>query len=53
MKNRALLFALFLLITTLAKAQKDTCKLGLYLNTVYDFNIEEKSFMADFWLWMN
>ncbi len=34
-------------------AQKDTCKLGLYLTTVYDFNIEEKSFMADFWLWMN
>jgi Neurotransmitter-gated ion-channel ligand binding domain len=53
MKNRALLFALFLFITSLAKAQKDTCKLGLYLNTVYDFNIEEKSFMADFWLWMN
>ncbi len=34
-------------------AQKDTCKLGLYLTTVYDFNIEDKSFMADFWLWMN
>ena len=34
-------------------AQKDTCKLGLYLNSVYDFNLEDKSFMADFWLWMN
>lgn len=53
MKNRTLLFTLFLFTTQLVTAQKDTCKLGLYLKTVYDFNIEEKSFMADFWLWMN
>ena len=27
--------------------------MGLYLNSVYDFNLDDKSFMADFWLWMN
>jgi Neurotransmitter-gated ion-channel ligand binding domain len=53
MKNRALLFVLFLFSANLTIAQKDTCKLGLYLNSVYDFNLEDKSFMADFWLWMN
>lgn len=53
MKNRALLFVLFLFSVNLTMAQKDTCKLGLYLNSVYDFNLEDKSFMADFWLWMN
>lgn len=53
MKNRTLLFAIMLLASHFAVAQKDTCKVGLYLNTVYDFNLEDKSFMADFWLWMN
>ena len=53
MKNRTLLFVLFLFYANLTIAQKDTCKLGLYLNSVYDFNLEDKSFMADFWLWMN
>lgn len=53
MKNRTLLFVLSLLISCLAFAQKDTCKIGLYLNTVYDFNLVDKSFMADFWLWIN
>jgi len=53
MKNRALLFAIVLFTSTFAMAQRDTCKVGLYLNTVYDFNLEDKSFMADFWLWLN
>lgn len=53
MKNRTLLFALLFFVSNLTIAQKDTCKLGLYLTNVYDFNIEDKSFMADFWLWMN
>jgi hypothetical protein len=34
-------------------AQKDTCKLGIYINTIYDFRLDEKSFSADFWIWMN
>ena len=53
MKNQALLFALMLFTTGVAMAQKDTCKLGLYINSVYDFDLENKSFMADFWMWMN
>lgn len=53
MKNRTLLFAIVLFTSHFAIAQRDTCKVGLYLNTVYDFNLEDKSFMADFWLWMN
>lgn len=53
MKNRALLFTLLLFASGIVIAQKDTCKLGLYINSVYDFDLENKSFMADFWLWMN
>src|SRR5688500_3409852 len=32
-------------------AQKDTCMVGLYINSLYDFRLDDKSFMADFWLW--
>lgn len=53
MKNRTLLFVLLFFISTRTIAQKDTCKLGLYINSVYDFNLSDKSFMADFWLWQN
>jgi Neurotransmitter-gated ion-channel ligand binding domain len=53
MKNRTLLFAFFLFIASLVHAQKDTCKIGLYLNSVYDFDLEHKSYMTDFWMWMN
>jgi hypothetical protein len=53
MKTRTLLFAFFLFAANLAVAQKDSCKLGLYLNNVYDFDLHDKSFMADFWIWMN
>ena len=53
MKNRALVFAVLLFGHLQIMAQKDTCRLGVYINSVYDFNLAEKSFMADFWLWMN
>jgi hypothetical protein len=53
MKNRSRLLILALFITNGLLAQKDTCTIGLYINTVYDFNLEDKSFMADFWMWMN
>lgn len=32
---------------------KDTAKIGVYLNSIYDINIEAKSFMVDFWMWVN
>jgi F0F1-type ATP synthase membrane subunit c/vacuolar-type H+-ATPase subunit K len=34
-------------------AQKDTCKIGIYINSIYDFKIDDKSYMADFWMWIN
>jgi len=53
MKNRFLLLlaAIFPFFTTVA--QKDTCKVGIYINSLYDFKIDEKSYMADFWMWIN
>lgn len=53
MITRTLLIGLFLFSVVFSSAQKDTCKLGLYLNSVYDFDMEKKSFMADFWMWVN
>jgi hypothetical protein len=54
MKIKALLFTFFLsIISSIGMAQKDTCKLGLYVNAVYDFDIEDQSFMTDFWIWLN
>lgn len=34
-------------------AQRDTCRLGIYINSIYDFRLDEKSFSVDFWIWMN
>lgn len=31
----------------------DTVKLGVFFNSVYDLNLAEKSFTADFWIWYN
>jgi len=33
--------------------KKDTASLGIYVNSIYDFRLNEKSFMADMWLWIN
>lgn len=52
MKNRILLALALLCIVFTSSAQKDTCKIGLYINSIYDFRLDEKSFMADFWMWM-
>jgi hypothetical protein len=53
MKIKLAFFSLLLLISRHGTAQKDTCVLGLYINAVYDFDLENKSFMSDFWVWMN
>src|SRR5258707_9067098 len=53
MKNCSLLLSFFFLISVNTIAQKDTCTIGLFVNNVYDFDLEDKSFMADFWMWMN
>lgn len=53
MKSRTLLLALCLFATFATSAQRDTCKIGLYINCLYDFDMAGKSFMSDFWMWMN
>jgi Neurotransmitter-gated ion-channel ligand binding domain len=45
-----LLVALFLPVAG-CFAQKDTCRIGIYVNSLYDFNMEDKSFVSDFWTW--
>ena len=55
MKNLAvLLFSFLILSGNYSFGQKrDTAILGLYINSIYDFRLDEKSFMADVWLWIN
>jgi len=54
MKNAVLLFCLVFLSGTDTFAQtKDTARLGIYINSIYDFRLDEKSFMVDLWLWIN
>jgi F0F1-type ATP synthase membrane subunit c/vacuolar-type H+-ATPase subunit K len=53
MKNRFIAAAIALLCCTGSFAQKDTCKIGIYINSIYDFKLDDKSYMADFWIWMN
>jgi hypothetical protein len=31
----------------------DTVKLGVFFTSIYDLNLAEKSFTADFWIWYN
>ncbi len=53
MKNRSLLFFILLLLpAAVCFAQKDTCKAGIYINSLYDFKLEDKSFVTDFWIWL-
>jgi Neurotransmitter-gated ion-channel ligand binding domain len=53
MKNRIRFTVILLLLSLLSFAQKDSCKVGIYINCIYDFKLDEKSFMVDFWMWMN
>ncbi len=44
------------MITSFAKiafSADDTCKVGIYFNSLTDFNISDQSFSADFWMWFN
>ncbi len=36
-----------------AHAQPDTVKIGAFINDIYDINLGEKSFSAQFWVWFN
>jgi hypothetical protein len=50
----ALLTCLLVIVYSFSHAQKkDTARLGIYINSIYDFKLDDKSFMADLWLWIN
>ncbi|MFZ4523583.1 MAG: hypothetical protein ACOYNC_17910 [Bacteroidales bacterium] len=50
---RLLLLSALLLTSPIASpAQPDTCKIGIFINSVYDINIGEKCFTSNFWIWM-
>jgi hypothetical protein len=53
MKNNIRCTAILLLLSFGSFAQKDTCKVGLYINCIYDLKLDDKSYMVDFWMWMN
>ena len=44
---------IFLNIIHSAQSQPDTVKLGAFINDIYDINLAEKSFSAQFWIWFN
>lgn len=50
---RSLLWLFFIMPSLLLAAQPDTCRLGLYVQDVYNFDLVRRSFNADFWLWVN
>lgn len=48
----AILFCfLFIVNINISFAQKDTCKIGMYVLSLSDFKIDDQSFKADFWIW--
>ena len=47
-----ILMAIFLISSPLRSAE-DSCKIGIYFNSLTDFNISDQSFSADFWMWVN
>lgn len=51
MKKKAYLLIFLFLRISFCFAQKDTCVVGIYINSLYDFKLDDKSFMADFWIW--
>lgn len=44
---------LLLLINSYTRSADDTCKVGIYINSLTDFNISDQSFSSDFWMWFN
>ena len=53
MKALGLLLSALLLTASIASfAQPDTCKIGVFINSIYDINIGENCFTSNFWIWM-
>jgi hypothetical protein len=48
-----LLLALTGICSGQIQAQKDTAKVGLFILSLYNFDLADKSFTTDFWIWIN
>lgn len=46
-------FFILLIASGISHSADDTCKVGIYFNSLTDFNISDQSFSADFWMWFN
>lgn len=44
---------LLIIMNSFTRSANDTCKVGIYFNSLTDFNISDQSFSADFWMWFN
>ena len=44
---------LLMIMNSFTRSANDTCKVGIYFNSLTDFNISDQSFSADFWMWFN
>ncbi len=51
--HRLFLLLFFLFSLAPLRAQPDTVEVGLFITNLYDLNLSEKRFNADFWLWLN
>ncbi len=53
MRRFVLVFSLLNCLYLPAQAQPDTVRVGAFINDIYDINLSEKSFSAQFWVWFN
>lgn len=49
----ALAFLISLPVFLHAQAPPDTVRIGAFINDIYDLNLSDKSFSAQFWVWFN
>ena len=47
------LILVFCLGNVLKAQEKDTCRVGVFITSLYDLSLPENSFNADFWIWFN
>ena len=50
---KLLALLLFLAFPLFGSAQADTARIGVFVTDLFDINLSEKHFNADFWLWFN
>jgi hypothetical protein len=53
MKKILSAFLILLCLISETRSTDDTCRVGIYFNSLTDFNISDQSFSADFWMWFN